>query len=138
MRTGTREEWLQARQDLLEAYKQRLGWTFTWASSSKSDFNVDFSSTVTQVNAEGASETVERFAAGCGTDVAGYISERPGVSAFALQDGVVHHTYYSTARGLDALWGMYPWLDRTPKGRNESGGAWWRRRDEYDSVVGAS
>jgi predicted dithiol-disulfide oxidoreductase (DUF899 family) len=67
-----------------------------------------------------------------GTDVATYIRERPGMSAFALEDGVVYHTYSAYARGLDVLWGMYQWLDRAPKGRNEEEGMWWRRHDEYD------
>ena len=53
------------------------------------------------------------------------------MSAFALQDGVVHHTYSAYARGVDAIWGMYPWLDRAPLGRNETG-PWFRRRDEYE------
>ena len=43
------------------------------------------------------------------------------MSAFALEDGVVYHTYSAYARGLDALWGMYQWLDRAPMGRNETG-----------------
>ena len=68
----------------------------------------------------------------CGTDVNTYIRERPGMSAFALDDGVVYHTYSTYARGLDGLWGMYQWLDRAPKGRNEDG-VWWRRHDEYES-----
>jgi predicted dithiol-disulfide oxidoreductase (DUF899 family) len=65
-----------------------------------------------------------------GTDVATYTRERPGMSAFALEDDVIYHTYSTYARGLDSLWGMYPWLDRAPKGRNETG-IWWRRHDEY-------
>src|SRR5213593_1003727 len=71
------------------------------------------------------------FAAMSGTDAATYTRERPGMSAFALEDGVVYHTYSTYARGLDGLWGMYQWLDRAPKGRNETG-VWWRRHDEYD------
>ena len=67
-----------------------------------------------------------------GTDVATYTRERPGMSAFVLEDGVVYHTYSAYARGLDGLWGMYQWLDRAPKGRNETG-LWWRRHDEYDN-----
>jgi predicted dithiol-disulfide oxidoreductase (DUF899 family) len=66
----------------------------------------------------------------CGTDAATYIRERPGMSAFALEDGVIYHTYSTYARGLDGLWGMYPWLDRAPKARNENG-LWWHRHDEY-------
>jgi len=65
-----------------------------------------------------------------GTDVATYARERPGMSAFVLEDGVVYHSYSTYARGLDGLWGMYQWLDRAPKGRNEKG-IWWRRNDEY-------
>ena len=72
-----------------------------------------------------------QFAAMCGTDAATYHRDRPGMSAFALEDGVIYHTYSTYARGLDGLWGMYQWLDRAPKGRNETG-VWWRRHDEYD------
>jgi predicted dithiol-disulfide oxidoreductase (DUF899 family) len=71
------------------------------------------------------------FAAMCGTNVPTYHRDRPGLSAFVLEDGVIYHTYSTYARGLDALWGMYPWLDRAPKRRNETG-VWWRRHDESD------
>ena len=80
---------------------------------------------------------VAEIAAQCGTDAATYTRERPGMSAFVLEDGVVYHTYSTYSRGLDALWGMYPWLDRAPKGRNESG-VWWRRHDEYASLPQSS
>ncbi|HEV7837718.1 MAG TPA: DUF899 family protein, partial [Gemmatimonadaceae bacterium] len=72
-------------------------------------------------------------AAMTGTDVATYTRERPGMSTFVLEDGVVYHAYSAFARGLDGLWGMYQWLDRAPKGRNETG-MWWRRHDEYDKA----
>jgi predicted dithiol-disulfide oxidoreductase (DUF899 family) len=131
----------------LNAYKQRMGWTFPWASSFGSDFNADFSVSLTATQQrEGAFEynyepgaalqpgddkgPVAEFAATAGTDAATFMRERPGMSAFALEDGAVHHTYSSYARGLDGLWGMYQWLDRAPKGRNETG-LWWRRHDEY-------
>ena len=71
------------------------------------------------------------LAAMSGTDVATFTRERPGMSAFVLEDGVVYHTYSTYARGLDGLWGMYQWLDRAPMGRNETG-TWWRRHDEYN------
>ncbi len=74
------------------------------------------------------------FAAASGTDVDTYTRERPGVSAFALEDGAVYHTYSAYSRGVDSLWGMYQWLDRAPKGRNEDGNLWWRRHDEYKSA----
>jgi predicted dithiol-disulfide oxidoreductase (DUF899 family) len=133
----------------LQAYKRRLGWNFPWASSQGSDFNFDFNVSVTPeqqragvveynyrrpghaMDAAPAPEAVARFAATCGTDVPTYRRDRPGMSAFVLEDGVVYHTYSTYARGLDGLWGMYQWLDRAPKGRNEAG-PWWRRRDEYD------
>jgi predicted dithiol-disulfide oxidoreductase (DUF899 family) len=137
----------------LQAYKRRLGWTFPWASSRSSDFNFDFDVAFTEEQQreqgieynysrepslpwregkEGGGESAEeKFAASCGTDVPTYTRERPGLSAFVLEDGVVYHTYSAYARGLDAIWGMYQWLDRAPKGRNESGGVWWRRNDEY-------
>jgi predicted dithiol-disulfide oxidoreductase (DUF899 family) len=141
----------------LQAFKRRMGWTFPWASALGSDFNFDFNVSVTEEQqregsreynyrsprppfgtpppdvkpkAEGES-TPAKFAAMVGTDVATYARERPGMSAFALEDGVVYHAYSTYARGLDGLWGMYQWLDRAPKGRNETGG-WWRRHDEYD------
>jgi len=132
----------------LQAYKRRMGWTFPWASSFDSDFNFDFSVSVTEeqqregdieynyrrsghaLDATPVPPPVARFAATCGTDAATYRRERPGMSAFALEDGVVYHAYSTYARGLDGLWGMYQWLDRAPKGRNEAG-VWWRRHDEY-------
>ncbi len=68
-----------------------------------------------------------------GADAVGYMSEAPGFSAFALDQGVVYHTYSTTARGLEFLMGYYPILDRAPKGRDENGAAqfWIRRHDEY-------
>jgi predicted dithiol-disulfide oxidoreductase (DUF899 family) len=131
----------------LQAYKRRLGWTFPWASSFGGDFNADFSVGFTeQQQREGIeynyrreagwqpqarSEGAVSFAVMAGTDEATYSRERPGMSAFVLEDGVVYHTYSTYARGVDSLWGMYQWLDRAPKGRNENG-IWWRRHDEYD------
>ncbi|KWK50477.1 thioredoxin [Burkholderia stagnalis] len=133
----------------LLAYRQRMGWTFPWASSVDSDFNFDFNVSFTaaqqrtgelEYNYRRAGhamdltpppEPVARFAATCGTDAATYSLDRPGMSAFVLEDGVVYHTYSTYARGLDGLWGMYQWLDRAPKGRNEQG-VWWRRHDEYE------
>jgi predicted dithiol-disulfide oxidoreductase (DUF899 family) len=129
----------------LQAYKHQLRWTFSWASSFGSDFNSDFSVGFTKEQQrkggieynyeregpwEGTGEGAVTFAAMSGTDPATYTRERPGMSAFALEDGVVYHTYSTYARGLDGLWGMYQWLDRAPKGRNETS-VWWRRHDEY-------
>jgi predicted dithiol-disulfide oxidoreductase (DUF899 family) len=82
------------------------------------------------MDAAAAAEPVAQFAAMCGTDAATFTRDRPGMSTFVLEGGVVYHTYSTYARGLDGLWGMYQWLDRAPKGRNETG-IWWRRRDEY-------
>jgi predicted dithiol-disulfide oxidoreductase (DUF899 family) len=134
----------------IQSYKRRMGWTFPWASSFGSDFNFDFDVSVTEEQQrEGIGEynyrpiaaapfgatddegPVAQVAATTGTDVATYTRERPGMSAFALEDGVVYHTYSAYARGLDGLWGMYQWLDRAPLGRNEDG-IWFRRHDEYD------
>jgi predicted dithiol-disulfide oxidoreductase (DUF899 family) len=132
----------------LKAYKKRMGWAFPWASSHGSDFNFDFSAGFTEVqqrdegieyNYRGEMPLRERssgpaacFAAECGTDAATFLRERPGMSAFVRDGGVVYHTYSTYARGLDALWGAYQWLDRAPKGRNEEGRHWWRRHDEYE------
>lgn len=143
----------------LQAFKRRMGWAFPWASSIDSDFNFDFSVQFTQMQQrEGGIEYNYRrepampepeeessrpaiptrttpdgptaSAVMCGTDTATYTRERPGMSAFVLEDDVVYHTYSTYARGLDGLWGMYQWLDRAPRGRNETG-MWWRRHDEY-------
>ena len=131
----------------LQAFKRRMGWTFPWASSFGGDFNPDFAVGFTEeqqrdgieynyrreaalVREAGGEGPVAEFAAMVGTDVATYTRERPGMSAFAFEDGVVYHVYSSYARGVDGLWGMYQWLDRAPKGRNETG-VWWRRHDEY-------
>jgi predicted dithiol-disulfide oxidoreductase (DUF899 family) len=144
----------------LQAYKQRMGWTFPWTSSLGSDFNFDFNvwfteeqqreggieynyrrekaareplagKTVRKWRLRGGQGPVAEIAAMTGTDVTTYSRERPGMSAFVLEDSVVYHTYSTYARGLDGLWGMYQWLDRAPMGRNETG-IWFRRHDEYD------
>src|SRR5882724_13275136 len=137
--------------DAIQAYKRRMGWSFPWASSLGSDFNFDFNVSLTEeqqrdgtveynyergghvldAKPEAAAEGPVTFAAMTGTDVATYTRQRPGMSAFALEDGVVYHTYSTYSRGVDGLWGMYQWLDRASKGRNETG-PWWRRHDEYN------
>ena len=132
----------------LQAYKQRVGWSFAWASSYGSDFNYDFNVSVTEEQQragnveynyrsfdpkailDSPSPGVTQFAAMTGTDPATYTRESPGMSAFALDDGVVYHTYSAFSRGVDALWSMYQWLDRAPLGRNETS-LWFRRHDEY-------
>jgi predicted dithiol-disulfide oxidoreductase (DUF899 family) len=86
--------------------------------------------TVQEWKSRGGEGPVAQVAAMTGTDVATFTRERPGVSAFAIEDGAIYHTYSAYARGLDGLWGMYQWLDRAPLGRNESG-FWLRRHDEY-------
>ena len=134
----------------LRAYKRRMGWTFPWASSLDSDFNFDFNTSFTEdqqrsgsvdynyrprdmtwLREAGEEGLAAEHAAMAGTDTATYLREHPGMSAFALEDGAVYHTYSAYARGLDALWGMYQWLDRAPKGRNDTG-AWFRPRDQYE------
>lgn len=137
----------------LQAFKRRMEWTFPWASS-VGDFNVDFNVSFTEeqqrggieynyqrepavewrAGQEGGEGAVAKFAAMCGTDTPTYTRDRPGMSAFVLEDGVVYHTYSTYARGLDGLWGMYQWLDRAPKGRNETAGVWWRHHDQYKTA----
>lgn len=132
----------------LIAYRQRMGWSFPWASSRGGDFNYDFNVSFTEeqqragnveynyrrgahaMDISPAPAPVVEFAESCGTDAPTYVRDRPGLSAFVKEDGAVYHTYSTYARGLDALWGSYQWLDRAPKGRNETG-VWWRRHDEY-------
>jgi predicted dithiol-disulfide oxidoreductase (DUF899 family) len=134
----------------LVAYKQRMGWSFPWASSLDSDFNYDFNTSFTEEQMRGVVDynfddrdmsgaaslgpdsPAAQHAASAGVEAQTFLREAPGMSAFAMQDGVVHHTYTAYSRGLDGLWGMYQWLDRAPLGRNESG-AWWRHHDRYES-----
>jgi predicted dithiol-disulfide oxidoreductase (DUF899 family) len=141
----------------LKAYKQRMGWTFPWASSLGTDFNFDFNVSITgeqqregaftynyrraaasqsggktpEIPSRATPEGAAKGAAMTGTDVATYARERPGMSVFVLEDGIVYHSYSTYARGLDILWGAYQWLDRAPRGRNETG-YWWHRHDEYN------
>ena len=136
----------------LQAYKQRMGWSFPWASSFDSDFNFDFQAAHTEEQQKSGSveynframdtkataagdvnPVAAQIAASAGTDWPTFTREMPGMSAFVLEGGTVYHTYSAYSRGLDGLWGMYPWLDRAPLGRNEQG-FWWRRHDEYDGM----
>jgi predicted dithiol-disulfide oxidoreductase (DUF899 family) len=134
----------------IQAFKRRMGWSFPWASSYGSDFNYDFGVAYTEEQQQEDAvveynftprdlgeradvpedSPVRQIATSVGTDLDTFLREAPGMSAFALEDGAVYHTYSAYARGLDGLWGMYQWLDRAPKGRNENG-VWWRRHDEY-------
>jgi predicted dithiol-disulfide oxidoreductase (DUF899 family) len=135
----------------LQAYKRRMGWSFPWASAFGSDFNYDFQAAYTEEQQQsgvreynfssqdvgasleaGKEGPLAEIAASVGTDWATYTQEAPGMSAFALEDGVVYHTYSAYSRGVDGLWSMYQWLDRAPLGRNEEG-IWFRRHDEYES-----
>jgi predicted dithiol-disulfide oxidoreductase (DUF899 family) len=135
----------RARISALQKYKQRMGWKFTWVSSLDSDFNYDFNTSFTEEQQRSgrveynytAIDSIpdlqagsNKFATMSGTDTLTYTREAPGMSSFILSDGIVYHTYSAYSRGLDALWGMYQWLDRAPKGRNEKD-LWFRRHDEY-------
>jgi len=134
----------------IDAYRKRMGWTFPWASAFGSDFNADYGVGFSeQQQREGyeynfrrnppmsrsTPEAPNQFAASSGVDARTYLRELPGMSAFVQEDGTVYHTYSTYARGLDVLWGAYQWLDRAPRGRNETGGIWWRRRDEYAAAA---
>ena len=134
----------RARISALQKYKQRMGWKFTWVSSLDSDFNYDFNTSFTEEQQRSgrvdynytATNSIpdsqagsNKFATMSGTDTLTYTREAPGMSAFILSDGIVYHTYSAYSRGLDALWGMYQWLDRALKGRNEKD-LWFRRHDE--------
>jgi predicted dithiol-disulfide oxidoreductase (DUF899 family) len=143
----------------LQGYKQRMGWSFPWASSFGRDFNFDFNVSMTEEQQregaeynfsieapasdvfrwrdgqEGGGDSAEgKLAAMSGTDAPSYHRDRPGMSAFALEDAVVYHTYSTYARGVDPFFGVYHWLDRAPRGRNEAG-IWWRHHDEYEPQI---
>ena len=132
----------------LQTYKKRMEWSFPWASSFDGDFNFDFNVGFTEQQQRSGDidynyqrgghamdmtpvpPPVVEFAESCGTDAPTYSRDRPGLSTFVMQDGIVYHTYSTYARGVDGIWAMYSWLDRAPKGRNETG-VWWKRHDEY-------
>ncbi len=122
----------------LRAYKERMGWDIDWVSAGGTDFNRDLGFTHTEEELRPFLEgeippTVKEMAERSGTDVAGYVTEGPGLSAYALSDGTVYRTYVTTARGLEPAMGFYGLLDRAPRGRNEEGDMqfWLRRHDEY-------
>jgi predicted dithiol-disulfide oxidoreductase (DUF899 family) len=124
----------------LQAYKHRMGWSLPWVSAANTDFNFDFGASYTgeQVRSWGLDEgrlppIVAQNAAATGTDVAGYLSESPAMSAFTLAGSAVYQTYATAARGVEFLMGYYPILDRAPKGRDEGEAfqTWIRRHDEY-------
>jgi predicted dithiol-disulfide oxidoreductase (DUF899 family) len=125
----------------LLGYRERMGWSFNWVSTVGSDFHRDLGFLHTEEELKPFLEgevppAVEPLARACGTDVAGYVTEGPGLSAYALSDGTVYRTYVTTARGLEPVMGYYGLLDRTPMGRNEQGEQvfWLRRHDEYETT----
>ena len=142
----------------LQAYKRRMGWNFPWVSSLGSDFNFDFGVSFTKEQQQGEVDynyrsiqpkaileagvdnaEFQALAESVGTDLSGYLTELPGLSAFAFEDGVVYHTYSTYARGGEFVLGYYPFLDRAPKGRNEGDPPenWIRRHDEYEQDAGS-
>jgi predicted dithiol-disulfide oxidoreductase (DUF899 family) len=131
------------------AHKELAGWTFPWASSFGSDFNQDFFVGFTDAQQDqgytynfqekpplpaSMPSEPDSHAGMAGVDWRTFLKEMPGMSAFALEDGEVYHTYSTYSRGLDILWGAYQWLDRAPLGRNEGEGPWWKRRYEYGAL----
>jgi predicted dithiol-disulfide oxidoreductase (DUF899 family) len=127
----------------LQAYRERMGWKFNWASSYESDFNTDvgFSSSLAQTREliapilDQLPPVAFRNAKDAGTDIYGYLTELFGFTVFSREDGVVYQTYSTTGRGVEFLMPYYGFLDRAPKGRDEDEGwqLWIRRHDEYDS-----
>ena len=129
--------------DKLQVYKQRMGWSFPWASSHASDYNFDLEISrpveATRVLlAGGVPPVAVQLAQECGTEPAAYLSEAPVLSTYALEDGTVYLTYSTTARGLVFMMGYYGFLDRAPLGRNEGDQPqmWMRRHDEYGTPAG--
>ena len=115
----------------LLAYRDRMGWTFPWVSSEPSEFNFDFNVSFTKESVARGGSYNFRPLAGSQLDPAELPYELPGMSAFALDDGAVYHTYSAYSRGLDGLWNMWQWFDRTPVGRNEGDFSWFHRHDQY-------
>jgi predicted dithiol-disulfide oxidoreductase (DUF899 family) len=125
----------------LQAYKQRMGWRLPWVSAANTDFNFDLGASYAREQVREFISPIEdtlppivpQNAAATGTDIAGYLTESPTMSAFTRQDGAVYQTYLTAARGVEFLMGYYPILDRAPKGRDEGDAfqTWIRRHDEY-------
>jgi predicted dithiol-disulfide oxidoreductase (DUF899 family) len=125
----------------LLAYRERMGWPIEWVSSGGSEFNRDLGFLATEEELKPFLDgeippTVEQNAEMCGTTVAGYVAEGPGLSVYAKSNGDVYRTYVSTSRGLELAMAYYGLLDRTPKGRDESATEplWIRRHDEYGTT----
>jgi predicted dithiol-disulfide oxidoreductase (DUF899 family) len=123
-------------------YRKRMGWSFDWVSTVGKDFHRDLGFMNTEEELKRFLEgeippAVEQMAKRSGTDVAGFVAEGPGLSAYALSDGKVYRTYVTTARGLEPAMGYYGLLDRTPRGRHEEGEPdfWLRRHDEYERAA---
>ena len=122
----------------LLAYRERMGWSFPWVSSYDSDFNFDFGVSYRRDQVASGAEhnfrrldfDLDQLPRNGDSKVAVPALESPGLSAFVVDDGIVHHTYSAFDRGTDALWGMWQWLDRAPFGRNESA-MHFKRHDEY-------
>jgi predicted dithiol-disulfide oxidoreductase (DUF899 family) len=125
--------------DRLQSYKERMGWSFDWVSTVGPDFHRDLGFLHTEEELKPFLEgeippAVEDNARRCGTGVAQYVSEGPGLSVYVQADGTVYRTYVTTARGLEPTMGYYELLDRVPRGRDEEGQEFWlRRHDEYGS-----
>ena len=127
--------------DRLQAYRQRMGWDIDWASAGGTDFNLDIGFTSTEEQLKPFLEgeippVVEQMAEASGTDPKGYVTEVPGLSAYARENGSVYRTYVTSARGLEPTMAYYFLLDRTPNGRDERAGQphWLRRHDEYEAA----
>jgi predicted dithiol-disulfide oxidoreductase (DUF899 family) len=128
----------------LSAYRERMGWRFTWASSYASDFNVDLGFSRSRGQTRQAIGPILdqlpaiafRNAEAAGTDIYGYMTELFGFTAFTLEGGTVYQTYSASGRGVEFLMPYYGFLDRAPKGRaeDEAWQLWIRRHDEYGTV----
>lgn len=116
--------------DMIEPFRERMGWTFPWVSTGKSSFGRDY----------GVSFTDQELAEGKSTynfnRKAYAIRELPGLSVFFKDDsGTIFHTYSAFARGLENFLTAYQYIDLTPKGRDEEQGGgmgWLRHHDRYD------
>jgi len=115
----------------LQAYAARMRWKFPWVSSLGSDFKYDFGAAFTEEQQRGGADYNFKHADRVSP-------QREGMSVFVLEDGLIHHTYSTYARGVEQLMGTFGYLDVAPFGRNEDAqdpGAWWHRHDEYEEAA---
>ncbi len=129
----------------LLAFRERMGWSLNWASSYETDFSSDYERVASREQVgewiDQVPQGVSQFASATGSDLVGYLMERPGLSVFTKSGEDVYLSYATTARGLEVVMTYYGVLDRVPRGRDEREPAdpfWIRHHDRYERMADAA